>query len=104
MQYIYYFCDKSVNKIGGNRNLTRAGGYFHRISDYWGVLTKTEYEEKMKNYDFPPNFVCCFLDYQDKNKKLIGKEETIVYFSDTVVTAIMYLIKKNPDVEIDYEK
>ncbi len=99
-----YFCDKSVNKIGGNRNLTRAGGYFHRISDYWGVLTKAEYEEKMKNYDFPPELCLLLLDYQDKNKKLIGKEETIVYFSDTVVTAIMYLIKKNPDVEIDYEK
>ena len=36
--------------------------------------------------------------------RIIDKEETIVYFADAVISAVMYLIKKNPETELNYDK
>ena len=99
-----YFCDKAVNLIGGDRNLARAGGYYHRIGDYFGSVSLPEYEEKMLDYKFPPDLCELLMAYQKKDKKQMSKEITIVYLSDAVISAIQYLISKNPNVEIDFEK
>lgn len=99
-----YFCDKAVNLIGGDKELSRALGYYHRLQDYIGIKSTEESIEILQQYEFPPELIQTLIHYQKPDKSIIDKEETIVYFADAVISAVMYLIKKNPETELNYDK
>ena len=99
-----YFCDKAVNLIGGDKELSRALGYYHRLQDYIGIKSTEESIEILQQYEFPPELIQTLIHYQKPDKSIIDKEETIVYFADAVISAVMYLIKKNPETEFNYDK
>ena len=99
-----YFCDKAVNLIGGDKDLSRALGYYHRLQDYIGIKSTEESIEILQQYEFPPELIQTLIHYQKPDKSIIDKEETIVYFADAVISAVMYLIKKNPETELNYDK
>ncbi len=99
-----YFCDKAVNLIGGDKELSRALGYYHRLQDYIGIKSTEESIEILQQYEFPPELIQTLIHYQKPDKSIINKEETIVYFADAVISAVMYLIKKNPETELNYDK
>ena len=51
-----YFCDKAVNLIGGDKDLSRALGYYHRLQDYIGIKSTEESIEILQQYEIDSVF------------------------------------------------
>lgn len=99
-----HFCDKIAIRLGCDAILAKAGGYYHRLNSFCDTASLEDYEKVLFTHGFPPRLCQLLLDYNSKNKKVKEKETAIVYFSDAVVSSIMYLFKKDPKMEIDYEQ
>lgn len=99
-----HFSDKIAVRLNCDAILAKAGGYYHRLSSFCDNATMEEYEKLLLTHEFPPRLCRLLLNYNSRNKKVLEKETAIVYFSDAVVSSIMYLFKKNPEIEIAYDQ
>lgn len=99
-----HFSDKIAVRLNCDAILAKAGGYYHRLSSFCDNATIEEYEKLLLTHEFPPRLCQLLLNYNSRNKKVVEKETAIIYFSDAVVSSIMYLFKKNPEMEIAYDQ
>lgn len=97
-----YFSNKIAMATGCNTVLAKAGAYYHRLGDFCDIKDLQIYENLLQTNEFPPDLCRLLLSYNAKNRAIVGKEMTIIYFSDAVVSSIMYLFQNNPTMEVDY--
>lgn len=99
-----HFCDKIAIRLNADATLAKAGGYYHRLSAFCETATAEEYEKLLLTHEFPPKLCELLMSYNIRNRKIVEKETAIIYFSDAVVSSIMYLFDKNSDMEIAYDQ
>ncbi|MDD2972433.1 MAG: hypothetical protein PHE02_09930 [Lachnospiraceae bacterium] len=97
-----YFSDKIARKTHSDPMLAKAGSYYHNLSELCEPDTMEVYENLLKENEFPPALYQLLIAYRQKN--YTSKEAAIIYFSDTVISSIMYLFKKNKDAVVDYDQ
>lgn len=97
-----YLCDKIAGALGCNKTFVKAGGYYHKLSLYCNSTKTADYEVLMEEHAFPPNLCGLLMEYN--GKELIQKENAIIYFADSIVTSILFILKKDSVREIDYNQ
>lgn len=99
-----YLCDRIADRLGLDRSLLKAGGYYERI----GILLDKKYYEKnreiMKQHRFPSELISLIEECTPQKSNPKHKEAAIIMMSDAVITGISHLIRKKPDEKIDYGK
>lgn len=100
-----YLAERIALGLGFNDRAVKNCSYYHRI----GILEgKTEWEDVRHFYEdnkFPLEAVELLHEYIDpKSVSVRSKEALTINVSETVIASIMYLIKKNKDMKIDYDQ
>jgi len=97
-----YFSSKIAEKLNCNAILAKAGSYYHNLEVLCESNSKEDYEELLKQNDFPPTLIELLLSYYDK--QYISKETGIIYFADKIVNTVLYIFKNDPHAEPDFDK
>lgn len=98
-----YLSDKIARQINANCFLTKAGGYYHRITQLDNMATIENIRNLSNEYHFPEELTQLLTEYAGDKGYIRSKETTIVYLSDKIVASILNLLEKDKDVEPDYE-
>ena len=100
-----YLAERIALGLGFNDRAVKNCSYYHRIGTLEG---KTEWEDVRHFYEdnkFPLEAVELLHEYIDpKSVSVRSKEALTINVSETVIASIMYLIKKNKDIKIDYDQ
>lgn len=99
-----YFCDRIAKKLNLDADAAKAGGYYHRIGILKGEVTLDKTEELLSSYEFPPAAIRLLSEYLSPKILLKSKEAAVLLLSDTVISTLLLLIAKNPQVKIDYDE
>lgn len=97
-----YLCDRAARRLELDDVLMKAGGYYHRIGILKGENTWENIEEIGKEYKFPPNLTKLLREYNAKDEALISKEAVVLKLSDTVISVIKSMFKKDSNVILNY--
>lgn len=99
-----YFCDRIATRLKLNAEAAKAAGYYQHI----GTLNGEENWENTKvfceEYDFPPAVHNILQEALDKKSAIVSKETAVLIFSDGVISAILYLMEKQPEIKPDYDQ
>ena len=108
-----YFAEKTARLLHMDVDVAKNGGYYHRIIVSECKAKNKSLEEVCKANKFPPKAVRLLQEYNYKSLPMKMRETVAVYIADSVVSSIMYLIKKkqsgepvaeNEKEETDYDK
>ncbi len=100
-----YLAERIAMGLGINARAVKTCAYYHRIGVPDGATKWQDVEVYYIKNDFPVEAVEYLHEYIEPEKgKLRSKESLAVLLSETVIASIMYLIKENKDVKIDYDK
>lgn len=103
-----YFSERIAAAIHANVALAKAGAYYHRIGRiYREKRGDTAKEEEIikrvcEENEFPPDIEAVLLECAGHH--FGSKESTIVMFSDAIVSAVQFLLAKEPSAKPDYEQ
>jgi membrane-associated HD superfamily phosphohydrolase len=100
-----YLAERIALALGLNDRAVKNVSYYHRI----GVLEEKQSWDDVKHIYIENNFPHEAVDFlQEYIEAPVGKVRSCecfaVYISETVITAINYLIKKDKEAKIDYDK
>lgn len=98
-----YFAEKTARILHMDVDVAKNGGYYHRIIVSECKANNKSLEEICKANKFPPKAVRLLQEYNYKSMPMKMRETVAVYIADSVVSAIMYLIKKNKSGEASAE-
>lgn len=90
-----YFAEKTARILGMDVDVAKNGGYYHRIIVRECNESGKPLEEICQENKFPPKAVQLLQEYNYKSMPMKMRETVAVYIADSVVSSIMYLIKKN---------
>ena len=100
-----YLAERIALGLGLNSRAAKTCSYYHRIGAPEG---KTKWDDIKHYYDennVPLEAKELLHEYTDSKKGSIrSKESLAVMLSETVIASIMYLLKKDKEVKIDYDK
>jgi len=99
--HVAYFCDKVAKKLNLDDQAAKAGGYYQSIGIIKGDRSWSCVEKICNDYKFPDKTCLLLKEYLTGTGYIKEKETGILYFSDAVITTILYLIKNGQD-KIDY--
>lgn len=99
-----YLSDKIAKKLGFDDKVTKAGGYYHSIGSLKGDNTWDNVYEICLEYKFPPEVITVLREYLEKGNKIIHKETAVIYFAESVVSSILFLIAKDKGAKLDYNQ
>lgn len=99
-----YLSERIAMGLGFNARAVKSCSYYHRI----GILDgKMDYDDVSHYYtenSFPLEAIEFLREYMVPSKASIRSRESLtVQLSETVIATIMLLIKKDPNVNIDYD-
>lgn len=89
-----YFAEKTARLLGMDVDVAKNGGYYHRIIVSECNASDKPLEEICRANKFPPKAVQLLQEYNYKSMPMKMRETVAVYIADSVVSSIMYLIKK----------
>ena len=100
-----YLAERIALGLGFNDRAVKNCSYYHRI----GILEGKNKWEEVKHYyednNFPLEAIELLHEYIDPASTTVrSKEALTINVSETVIASIMYLIKKNKDMKIDYDQ
>ncbi len=100
-----YLAERISMGLGFNSRAIKTCSYYHRI----GVLDGTSKWKDVEHYytenNFPIEAIEFLHEYLEPEKgKERSKEALTVQLSETVIASIMYLLKKDENVDIDYDQ
>lgn len=99
--HVAYFCDKIAKKLELDDQAAKASGYYQAIGIIKGDKSWENVSVICLENNFPRKVYEILKEYLTGTGYIIGKEAGILYFSDAVITSILYLIK-NGQEKIDY--
>lgn len=99
-----YFCERIANRLSLDTQALKTGGYYHRIGVLCEHNTWEEVEKLLAGYQFPPAASALLKEYLDEGTGIKKKETAVLVLSDAVVAAILYLISRNGDQALDYDR
>jgi hypothetical protein len=99
-----YFAEKTARILHMDVDVAKNGGYYHRIIANECKVQDKSIEEICSDNKFPPKAVRLLQEYNYKSQNMKMKETVAVYLADCVVSSIMYLIGKDDEQEIEYDK
>ncbi len=100
-----YLAERIALGLGFNARAVKNCSYYHRI----GVLEDKKSWEDVKHiyYDnnFPPEAIDLLHEYiEPSSVKVKSREALAINVTETVIASIMYLLKKDKNVKIDYDQ
>ena len=100
-----YLAERIAMGLGFNARAIKTCSYYHRIGILDGSLKWSDMEHYYIENNFPEEAVEFLHEYLEPQKgKAKSREALAVQLSETVIASIMYLLKQNKDVKIDYDK
>lgn len=99
-----YLSDKIARKLGLDDKVTKAGGYYHRIGCLKGENSWESVCEIGKEYRFPPEVLDVLKEYLEKGSKIIHKEAAVIFFAESVVSSILFLMANDREAKLDYDQ
>ncbi len=100
-----YLAERIALGLGFNDRAVKTCSYYHRIGVLYGKQKWEEVEHYYVDNHFPLEAVMFLHEYiEPKKGEIKSKEALTVLLSETVVASIMYLVKNDKDVKIDYDK
>lgn len=100
-----YLAERLALGLGFNARAVKACSYYHRIGVLDGSLKWSDVEHYYTENNFPIEAIEFLKEYMEPQKgKVKSKEALTVQLSETVIASIMYLLNKNSDADIDYDK
>ena len=100
-----YLAERIALGLGFNARAVKACAYYHRIGLLGDGLKWADVSHYYEENNFPLEAIDFLHEYIEPAKGAIkSKEALAVQLSETVIASIMYLIKKNKDAKIDYDK
>lgn len=99
-----YFCDRIANRLGLDAEAAKAAGYYQHIGSLKGSEGWEDTKSVCEEYDFPPAVRQILREALDKQWEVTLKETAVLILSDGVISAILYLIEKQPDTKPDYDQ
>lgn len=99
-----YFAEKTARLLHMDVDVAKNGGYYHRIIVSECKATNKSLEQICKENKFPPKAVQLLQEYTYKSMPMKMRETVAVFIADSVVSSIMYLIKKKQSGETEEEK
>ena len=94
-----YFAEKTARLLHMDVDVAKNGGYYHRIIVSECKEKGKTLEQICKENKFPPKAVRLLQEYNYKSMPMKMRETVAVFIADSVVSSIMYLIKKKQSGE-----
>jgi len=89
-----YFCERIGNRLNLDVDALKCAGYYHKAGE--------KLESLMEEKHFPPAAQKILMEYKEHKEAVVQKETAVLLCADTVITSIMYLVRKGSDKQIDY--
>lgn len=100
-----YLAERIALGLGFNDRAVKNCSYYHRIGSLEGKNNWVDVESIYLNNNFPKEAVALLKEYIENPKGAEKSKECLcVAISETVVATIMYMVKKDKDVKIDYDQ
>ncbi|MBR4832105.1 MAG: hypothetical protein IKZ97_05725 [Butyrivibrio sp.] len=100
-----YLAERIAMGLGLNARAAKTCSYYHRVGAPEGQLKWEDVKHYYDENNFPLEAKELLHEYTESQKGVVkSKESLAVMLSETVIASIMYLIKKDKDVKIDYDK
>lgn len=99
-----YFCDLIARRIGADANVTKAGGYYHRICRMKGSNPQDVITEVTMQFGFPLPVEEVLREYISHTGGIRRRETAILYFSDAVIDTVMRIFEQDAKAQPDYGK
>ncbi len=99
-----YFCDRIASKLKLNAEAAKASGYYFHISALKGDENWEETKLICEEYEFPTEVHKILQEALDGKTPIISKEAAVLIFSESVISAILYMFEKHPDTKPDYDQ
>ena len=100
-----YLAERIAMGLSFNARAAKTCSYYHRIGAPEGKLKWDEIKHYYEENNFPTEAIELLHEYTEPRKGSVkSKESLTVMLSETVIASIMYLIKKDKDIKIDYDK
>ena len=100
-----YLAERIAMGLGFNARAVKTCSYYHRIGVLDGSLKWADMEHYYIENNFPEEAIEFLREYLEPEKgKAKSKEALAVQLSETVIATIMYMVKQDKDVKIDYDK
>ncbi len=100
-----YLAERISMGLGFNSRAIKTCSYYHRIGVLDGTSKWQDVEHYYRDNNFPTEAVEYLHEYIEPDKgKVRSKEALTVQLSETVIASIMYLLKKDENVVIDYDQ
>ena len=100
-----YLAERIALGLGFNARAVKTCSYYHRIGATEGKLKWEEVKQIYEDNNFPTEAVELLHEYTESSKGSVkSKESLAVMLSETVIASIMYLIKKDKDIKIEYDQ
>ena len=100
-----YLAERIALGLSFNARAAKTCSYYHRIGAPEGKLKWDEIKHFYEENNFPTEAVELLHEYIEPAKGSVkSKESLAVMLSETVIASIMYLLKKDKDIKIDYDK
>lgn len=100
-----YLAERLAHGLGLNARAVKTCSYYHRIGVMDGKTTWEDSNHYFSENNFPIEAVEFLHEYMEPKKGQIrSKEALAVNLSETMIASLMYLIKGNKDVKINYDQ
>ncbi|SFP44624.1 hypothetical protein SAMN04487928_10281 [Butyrivibrio proteoclasticus] len=99
-----YLSERIALGLGFNSRAVKTCSYYHRIGIIDGKMDYDDVSHYYTENRFPLEAIEYLHEYMVPSKASVKSRETLtVQLSETVIATIMMLIKKDPNVDIDYD-
>ncbi|MBR4670862.1 MAG: hypothetical protein IKO84_09705 [Butyrivibrio sp.] len=100
-----YLAERIALGLGFNARAAKTCSYYHRIGAPEGKLKWDDVKHYYEENNFPIEATELLHEYIEPAKDSVKSKESLsVMLSETVIASIMYLIKKDKDMKIDYDR
>ena len=101
-----YLAERASMKLELNSRAVKTCSYYHRISVLSEGKSWDDVLHYFKDNEFPDEVIPFLNEFYDPRSKsgFVSREATVVNICETVVSSIMYLIRKDKDSKIDYDE
>jgi len=102
--YTSLLCAKLASQIGVDEVLVKAYAYYCKVGLLCDENSWDSVSDMLNEYNIPIEIKELVHEYYENNNQEMSRETSVLLISETVISAIRFLFKKNPDQEIDYDK